>query len=409
LIRYHAPWVLPIAAPPLRDGWVAIEHDRVVGYGADSDRDHAATAHARDVDLGHAAILPGLVNAHTHLELSHLRGRVPAGQSFVSWIRAVLAARREQPDPGAVEILSGIDDGIAEAIRCGTAVVGDISNTLATRAPLAASALDGVVFYEIIGFNPQDPIAVVDRALEEIRGVTAEERGRTSLAAHAPYSVAPSLLKAIGDAVDGARLPCSVHVAESPEEVEFLRTGAGAWRALLEELGVWNPAWIAPGVSPVQYLDDLGLLSPRVLAVHGVQMSAVDLDRLAARRTTLVTCPRSNAYTGAGIPPIERFYASEVPIAVGTDSLASTPDLNVFAELAAIRALARDVPASKLLDSATRQGARALGLDADYGTIAPGKRARLIGVTLPPGADDVEEYLLSGIQPEQIAWLAADR
>jgi cytosine/adenosine deaminase-related metal-dependent hydrolase len=198
-------------------------------------------------------------------------------------------------------------------------------------------------------------------------------------------------------------------VAESPEEVEFLRTGEGPWRALLEDLGVWNPAWIAPGVSPVQYLDGLGLLSPRALAVHGVQMSAVDLDRLAARRTTLVTCPRSNAYTGAGIPPIERFYASAVPIAVGTDSLASTPDLNVFMELAAIRALARDVPASRLLDSATRQGARALGLDADYGTIAPGKRARLIGVTLPPGVDDVEEYLLSGVQPEQIAWLTADR
>jgi cytosine/adenosine deaminase-related metal-dependent hydrolase len=172
---------------------------------------------------------------------------------------------------------------------------------------------------------------------------------------------------------------------------------------------VWNPVWASPGVSPVQYLDDLGLLSPRALAVHGVQMSAVDLDRLAARRTTLVTCPRSNAYTGAGTPPIERFYASKVPIAVGTDSLASTPDLNVFAELAAIRALARDVPASMLLDSATRQGARALGLEADYGTIAPGKRARLISVSLPPGVGDVEEYLLSGIQPEQIAWLTTDR
>ena len=409
MIRCHASWVLPIGAPPLRDGWVAIEDDRVVAYGADSDRDQAATTPARDVDLGHAAILPGLVNAHTHLELSHLRGRVPAGQSFVSWIRAVLAARRDHPNPQAVEILGGIDEGIAEAIRCGTAAVGDISNTLATCAPLAASALDGVVFYEIIGFNPQDPIAVVDRALEAIHGMTAEDRGRASLAAHAPYSVAPALLRAIAAAVDRALLPCSVHVAESPEEVEFLRTGEGPWRALLQDLGVWNPAWVAPGVSPVQYLDDLGLLSPRALAVHGVQMSAVDLDRLAARRTTLVTCPRSNAYTGAGTPPIERFYASGVRIAVGTDSLASTPDLNVFAELAAIRALARDVPASRLLDSATRQGARALGLDADYGTIAPGKRARLIGVTLPPGVDDVEEYLLSGVQPEQIAWLTADR
>ena len=186
------------------------------------------------------------------------------------------------------------------------------------------------------------------------------------------------MFRAIRQAVDRDPFaPCSVHLSESAEEVEFIRTGGGPWRQLLEEVGAWDPAWTAPGVSPVQFLDDSGFLDARVLAVHGVQMTPADLARLAARGATLVTCPRSNGHTGAGAPPIEDFYASGVRVAVGTDSLASAPDLNVFAELATMRALAPSVPASALLDSATIEGARALGFDADYGTIEPGKRARL--------------------------------
>jgi len=132
---------------------------------------------------------------------------------------------------------------------------------------------------------------------------------------------------------------------------------------------------------------------------------ADDLQRVAAHGATLVTCPRSNGHTGAGAPPIQEFYDAGVRVAIGTDSLASTPDLNIFAELATIRALAPGVPAASLLESATREGARALGFDADYGTIEPGKSARLIAVALPSPNIDVEEYLVSGIEPPQIRWI----
>jgi cytosine/adenosine deaminase-related metal-dependent hydrolase len=142
-----------------------------------------------------------------------------------------------------------------------------------------------------------------------------------------------------------------------------------------------------------------------VLAVHGVQMSSADLARLARHDVTLVTCPRSNGHTGAGAPPLEAFYASGVRVAVGTDSLASAPDLSVFAELATMRALAPSIPASALLDSATRQGARALGFDAEYGSLEPGKRARLLAVEAPYNTDDVEEYLVSGVEPDQVRWV----
>jgi aminodeoxyfutalosine deaminase len=402
MIRYHASWVVPINEPPIRDGWVAVDRGRVVARGRRTPNADSTP----EVNLGRVAILPGLVNAHTHLELSYLRDQVPPASEFITWVRGVMSAQRQRRDPNAPEIVAAIREAIDEAEACGTVLIGDISNTLSTMAPLMTSALAAVVFYELIGFTAPDPNGVVDRARQEIDARHPTERVRASLAAHAPYSVAPLLFRAIHRAVErDPFMPCAVHVAESVEEVEFIAKGTGPWRDLLEELGAWNSAWMVPGVSPVQYLDEAGFLSSHVLAVHGVQMTPADLSRLAARGATLVTCPRSNGHTGAGAPPLEDFYRTGVRVAVGTDSLASAPDLNVFAELATMRALAPSVPAASLLESATREGARALGFEAEYGTIEPGRRARLLAVGVPPGTGDVEEYLVTGIQPEQIRWI----
>ena len=404
MIRYHAAWILPIGEPPILDGWLAVDRGRVVALGSAGRR--VLADGAREVDLGDVAILPGLVNAHTHLELSYLRDEVPPASEFVTWIRGVMAARRQRPDPRSPEILDAVERALVDAVRFGTAIIGDISNTLVTFEPLTRSPLAGVVFYELIGFNTPDPAGLVDHARRQIDALVPTDRLRASLAAHAPYSVAPLVLRAMRREIDRRPFaPCSVHLSESVEEIEFIRTGRGPWRALLEELGAWDPAWLPPGGSPVQFLDESGFLDARVLAVHGVQMTTSDLDRLVARGSTLVTCPRSNGHTGAGAPPIEDFYNYGVNVAVGTDSLASAPDLNVFAELATLRALAPTVSAGALLDSATRQGARALGFDADYGTIEPGKSARLLAITIPARTDDVEEYLVSGIEPDQIRWI----
>ncbi|HZT76997.1 MAG TPA: amidohydrolase family protein [Vicinamibacterales bacterium] len=399
--RYRASWVLPISEPPIKDGWIAVDRGRIVATGRQS-----ANRSEAELDLGEVAVLPGLVNAHTHLELSYLRDEVPPAPQFVNWIRGVMAARRERPDPAAPEILDAIGRAIDEAIASGTALVGDISNTLVTFDPLARSALAGVVFYELIRFNAPEPEALVEQAAADIGRLVATERVRASLAAHAPYSVAPLVFRALRQVVDRDPFaPCSVHLAESMEEMEFIRSGEGPWRQLLEDVGAWDPTWVAPGGSPVKFLDDCGFLDGRVIAVHGVQMTTEDLERLVARDVTLVTCPRSNGHTGAGAPPIEDFYRSGVRIAVGTDSLASAPDLNVFAEVATMRALAPGVPAAALLESATRHGAHALGFDADFGTIEAGRLARLLLVDIPPGTVDVEEYLVSGIRPEQVRWL----
>jgi aminodeoxyfutalosine deaminase len=228
-----------------------------------------------------------------------------------------------------------------------------------------------------------------------------------SVAPHAPYSTSAELFMAVRREVDRGACPItSVHLGESSSEVELLRDGSGPWPGILRFLGVMRADWQAPRKDPVSYLADLGVLDARTLVVHGVQFDDVALARLAGIGCTLVTCPRSNQWVGAGVPPIGRFYASGVKVAIGTDSLASVDDLDIFAELKVMRWLAPQVEARRLLASATLHGAEALGLGDALGSIDVGKRAELIAVDLGDAPDgDVEEHLLRGIDRRNIRWV----
>ena len=372
---------------------------RASDVGAEGGTAVAAPGSIETIDLGDVAILPGLVNAHTHLELSWMRGRIPPSDSMPAWASRLMGLRRDQ----AIEPSTPIADAIREVRAAGTALVGDVSNTLAPYDLLADSELGAAIFKELMGFNAASPEQIVAAARSELDGLMPVELLRPSIVPHAPYSVSPALFRAIARAA-GDR-PLSVHVGESLDEMEFLRDGTGAWRELLGRLGAWNEGWESPGCGPVEYLDRLGLLNARLLAVHGTQLDDGELARLAAAGATLVTCLRSNRWTGAGTPPIDRFYSSGVRLAIGTDSLASVDDLNLFQELAEVRRLVPHVPPGRLLESATIAGAAALGFAGEFGTIEPGKRADLIAVRVPRATEDVEEYLLSGIEPDAIKWL----
>jgi cytosine/adenosine deaminase-related metal-dependent hydrolase len=404
VILYRAAWVLPISARPIRNAAVLTRAGRVVAVSsAFDDRQLAvgfdADHQSRIVDLGEVAILPGLVNAHTHLELSWMRNQIPPSDSMPAWAAKLIALRREKgSDPPAP-----IADAIRESRAAGTALVGDVTNTLAAYDLLSDSRLGGDIFYELLGFISPSPEQLVETAWSSLNQLKPHSQWRRSIVPHAPFSVSPSLFEVIAKAAGD--LPVSVHLGESPEEMQFLRDGTGAWREILGRIGAWNEQWRPPACGPVEYLDRLGLVNDRLLAVHGTQLEKPELARLAAAAATLVTCPRSNRWTGAGTPPIERFYASGARVAVGTDSLASVEDLNLFAELAYLRQLAPGVAASRLLQSATLAGAQALGFAGEFGTIEPGKRAELIAVTVPRGVEDVEEYLVGGIEPHAIKWL----
>jgi len=240
-----------------------------------------------------------------------------------------------------------------------------------------------------------------------VDGAGADGRAvRVSIAPHAPYSVSAELFMAIRTDLDAhAPAVSTVHLGESADEVALLRDGAGEMRAVLEGLGRWPADWTPPGTSPVEYVSSLGFLDSRILVVHGVQLDGADLARLGALDVTLVSCPRSNVHVGVGSPPLEAFYAMDVAVAFGTDSLASVADLNMFNELAEARRIARRVPARRLIESATMVGAQALGFGDECGALEPGLRADVIGVRLPEGVTDVEEYLVGGIDPTTIFWV----
>ena len=393
---HRAAWVLPIDAPPIRDGWVEVDNGRIVGVG----EQQTASREPRTV------ILPGLVNAHTHLELSWMAGLVPPSESMGRWIRQLMALRRHAPPSEDVQ-RQAASAAIVDARACGTIAFGDVGNTVMAAAVLADAGMPAVLFHELIGFGPGDARA---RAAEGARHVmqAVQPPVTPGLAPHAPYSVSPELFRAVADEAQAHRLPSSVHLAESREEVEFLMTGRGDIADTLKQLGAWNDAWSPPGMDPAAYLDGLAVLRPGLLAVHATQLSPSALGRLADRGCVIVSCPRSNRWVGAGDPPLDAFYACGAPVAFGTDSLASVEDLNLFKEMAEARRLAPGVSARQILTSATLTGATALGFGTELGSISVGKRAELIAVRVPAGVEDVEEYLVGGIQPSDIEWLESD-
>jgi cytosine/adenosine deaminase-related metal-dependent hydrolase len=397
--RFRADWLFPITDDPIRDGWVSVDSGRIIEVGTGRVPD------ARD--LGRAVILPALVNAHTHLELSYLHECIPPTARFGEWVRAVMTTRQQYPDPSDPRIVAPAREAIADARAAGTGLLGDVSNTLVTVPLLRSTGVAAQVFHELTGFTEQDPAARVREARMRADALGVDARDvRISVAPHAPYSVSAALFQAIRADLDAHPYTVSsVHLGEMPEELELLRYGTGEIKTVLQELGRWPSDWRPPGLSPVQYLIDLGVLDCRMLVVHGVQFDGHDLSQLAALGVTIVSCPRSNVYVGVGSPPLDVFYAMDVDVAFGTDSLASVADLNLFAELKEARRVAPRVSARRFLESATLTGARALGFERDFGSIEAGKRAALLAVLVPRGVTDVEEYLLTGIEPNQIQWL----
>jgi cytosine/adenosine deaminase-related metal-dependent hydrolase len=410
--------VLPIAAPMLSPGWIDVDpiHGEIVAVGAAGS---PARAVDRTIHLGDVVVLPGLVNAHTHLELSHLAGRVPPAEAFVPWVRSMLAARFETPTTVST-VTGAASRAVAQMEATGTAGVGDIGNTDAAIEPLLSSSLQGVHFKEALAFDPADASRVDTETRSQALVIgarlrVAAGRLRASVAPHAPYSTSAPLIQALASGMPLAGLSdaswqavavSSIHLGESPEEIEFLGRGTGPFRALLEDLGRSLAEWHPPALRPVAYLQSLGVLQPRLLIVHGTQLTSAELATLAAAGSTLVICGRSNKWVGAGVPPVAEAVAAGVPLAIGTDSLASVEDLNLFAELAYLREVAPGVPAPALLRAATRGGAQALGC-ATLGLLAPGASARAVVRTPPADVTDVEEWLVAAAsETGDLRWLS---
>lgn len=334
--------------------------------------------------------MPGLVNAHCHLELSHLAGlseRWPSG--FVPWVESLMAQRGSS---AADEVRAATRRAIRQLESTGTVAVGDVSNALAHLDLLEESHLHAVVFYELIGWDPARAEEILGAAADVMAlSAQPELRTRVRIAAHAPCSVSAELLQGI--VRRGG--PASMHLAESPDETRFLAQGDGEWRAFLDRRGLGHVPFDAPGLSPVAYVDAQGGLREGLVAAHCVQVDEADCALLARRGAFVAICPRSNRSLRVGMAPVRRLLDAGVRLCLGTDSLASAATLDLMADMALLQSQFPELAPEVIVRMATLGGALALGLP-ELGAIEPGRSADLAFVPASVSPAEPLRFLTSG-------------
>ncbi len=396
-IHLRARYVFPVEGDPIDWGVVSIEGGRIAAVGA-------GAAGGEVEDLGNVALLPGLINAHAHLDLAALPRPIgPAGIGFVDWLREVIAL-------GTRTEGTSIAHGAAEALQSGTTLLVDIAQPQpgedlpASAGELLAPAPAILSLLELIGPTAERAQAAMERA-EGFLFASGRPRPGRGLAPHAPYTVRPELLDHTVGLCAAAGATLAMHLAESAEEIEWLHDGGGPLADLLAERGI-DAAALAIGPRPLDYLRRLQRAG-RVLVVHGNYLDEEEIAFLAARaeRMAVVCCPRTHAHFGHRRDPLEAMLAAGVGVVLGSDSRASAPELDMLAELRfAARRHPRIAP-PQLLAMATLEAARALGLAGRRGSIVPGKRADLVAVELPAREGDPHQLLLDESSAVCGVWL----
>jgi cytosine/adenosine deaminase-related metal-dependent hydrolase len=391
-----ASWVLSGDGerPPIEGGAVVLDAgERIVAVGT------AVELRAQHPDARwerHDAVLtPGLINAHTHLELSALRGKVPGGRGFVPWVEGMLVARDRL---AAEQDLESIDAAVGELLRTGTVAVGEVGSSLAPVEPLGTAPLLGRVFHEVYGMGAagEQRLRDADAIRERKRPGWPDNLGY-SVAPHTLYTLGPELVRALLARARDAGALTTLHLAEHPAERKFLADGGGPFARFLESKGANLAEFSPPGTDPVRYAESLGALSPDVLCVHLADARPDELERVASAGAPVALCPRSNLHISVKLPPLLDILDAGLRPALGTDSLASCASLDVLEEARTLAERFPTVPARTLLAMLTSWGAAALRLDDRLGTLAPGKSPGVVAFEHAPGAvpDDPERFILS--------------
>lgn len=367
----RARFVFPVTGPPIAGGVVTVENGTILNVGREASG-------SPTVDLGNVALLPALINAHTHLELSGLAAPLGTpGMPFTDWIRLVVAYRR-----GGPAYQADIARGQRECASLGQAVLGDVTTTpWAERGAL----LEATVFHETIGLR-RELIAERLAAARDSLTIARKQALRAGLCPHAPYSVHPELFDELVRLAAAEHVPLAFHLAETREELELLAGGGGGpFRELLVELGAWHDTAIAPGTRPFDYLRRLTNSGAGAMVIHGNYLDDEEISLLAAHadRLSVIYCPRTHAYFGHSRHPLAKLLAAGANVALGTDSRASNPDLSLCDELRHVARHFPEVAPGVVLELATLRAARALGLDDRLGSLEPGKVATMATLRLP--------------------------
>ncbi len=351
---------------------------------------------AGGVDLGEVVLLPGTVNAHTHLELSGLAGKVRYRGNFVTWLGEVTARRPTDESAIAAAVREGADASLAAGVTC----VGDICYGNRAWRTLRDHPLRAVCFAECLGIGRKRHDALT-RLGRDMEGMAEDDGLRIGLSPHAPYSVAEQVYRGCLDLARGNNWPLTTHLAETSDEGTFVRHGAGNLHRFLTMLGIIDDNVSATGLSPVAYAARVGLLAHPTLLAHVNYLDDEDLAVLAASPASVAYCPQSHRYFQHREHRFIEMLAAGVNVCVGTDSLASSPTLSVLDELRLLRRRYPELPGATLLAMGTINGARALGWDERIGSLSPGKWADAVAVPLDADSPDdpIENVLRSNLAP----------
>lgn len=357
---------------PVENGELIIDDGNIVEISAtQSESDDAA------LDLTDCLLMPGFVNAHSHISLTALEKKLSPTDSFADWIRALIPLNSALDNESRVQ---GIRSGAEAMKRSGVTALGDYVADPELLTLIGDLGFRSVLFLETIGFQSEKAQELCKKAEEVLMRGNPSPICQLGLAPHAPYSVSPDLFRSLGLLAQQYHCPVSCHVAEIKEEGRFLVLGDDSLEELLKERSAWDPKWQPPYKSPIQYLSSLGILD-RLIAVH-CNFVSDDLDLMAEKKVSAAFCPQSSEWFGrTNLLPVRALLDRGISVALGTDSLASSNSLNFLDELRMADKLLPDISRKEILAMATCGGAEALGLPC--GTLASGQRADLIGFRVP--------------------------
>jgi len=397
---YCASWVLPISSPPIADGAIAVAGQQIVSVGTRSAL-LAQFSEATTLALGECAIIPGLVNAHSHLELTAMRGFLEdEAADFFAWLRKLTRARLERMTADDLKVSASW--GACEAARAGVTCVADASDgALQSLTALSEVGLRGIVFQESFGPDPRLAQENFEKLTAKIAGLRKceTELVKVGVSPHAPYTVCTPQLQMISRLALDEKLPVMMHAAETEMEVAFLRQGQGPFAAGLRSRGI---EWSAPGVSTIQYLYDVGVLETRPLLAHCIHVDDADLETIRQTETRVAHCPKSNAKLGHGVAPFGRMIEKGIKVGLGSDSVASNNTCDLLEEARFALLVARsqvavggdrncDLRCDDMLQAATLGGAHSLGLAGKVGELKAGLQADFAVVSLD-GVHQIPSY-----------------
>ncbi len=384
---HAADHVLPITSEPIRNGAVAFDADKIAAVGEKADL-LLQFPTASVTDHGEAAILPGFVNCHSHLEITLMRGALDEVEhDFSMWLLRLNGIRAKLSDQ---DIRDAAIAGAVEGARAGITCFGDIGRFGAAGfEALKTVGLRGIVYQET-EFSPDNRTAADDfQALGvKFERLKAEETDlvKVGLSPHSPYTVSSQLFEIIAQYAIINRIPLTIHAAESANEYELLTAGTGFFTGVYEKFGF---EWHSPHCTPIEYLERLGVLATQPLLAHCVRVSPGDLSKIANNGAKIAHCPKSNAKFGHGYAPFEAMLDAGISVGLGSDSVASNNVCDMLEESRFASLVARNrggstrfIEAKEILEAATLGGAQALGLDTSIGSLEPGKQADIAVVSI---------------------------